>query len=275
MSTTATVERKVVANYHAWYEPRPTPMDPFRQEWRRAPRGTVIDVTQEEADRGEELGTLGPVDADVAPLAPVGQTADALLDAAKVAGILGVDGQPVDARVPLAATPAAGSMLEVEKLRRQLADAEARAAGAGTAEALTDAGLAGMSAREVIAHLSDHPDEVDRVERLELARPTSGDGKQRSTVLDAIATARQRVGDAGDGGDDGTAGIVEDEALAGMTAAEAVAYLNQHPDEADRVDEFEGMRDARRPEVEAALAAHRNAADEAAAEGARRAAAGQ
>lgn len=166
----STVTRRVTGvDVYAWSTPDETG-PPGARQYHRANRGDVIEVTEAEAARGDELGFLGGEDDDAGELAP-SSSAWPTEEVELSAGLSLPDGTP---------GPNAPS--------REAVDAAAAVAASIAAldeSGVTDEELAAMSAADVVAHLNQNPGDVDRVEAIEAERNTP-----RSTVTKAVEAHR-------------------------------------------------------------------------------------
>lgn len=179
-----------------------------------AVRGEAIEVSPKEADRGMALRVMrhyaGAVEGTtVARLEPalvrsaaVDRVATSAVEAA--AAIPGVEAQLAALRLKAVGRPFGAPVVTAQPvtlppsvtgtLNLGAIDADGRAeSGPGVAvDTADDDRLRGLRAEEVVAHLNQHPEDVDRVERLETDRK----GGARSTVNQAIEALRAKAASA-------------------------------------------------------------------------------
>lgn len=185
-----TVSRRVTGvDVYNWTTPAEG--RPGERQFHTARRGDVIEVTAEEAKRGEELGALGAEDDEAGTITTASSAAPAD-EVALTAGLALPDGSPG----PNAPDRAAMQAQAAQRVRDGVAAGDYGDNIDPAALGLTDGGEGGgdvsdddlrsMSAAEVVAHLNQNPGDVDRVDAIEGER---GD-KARVTVTKAIESHR-------------------------------------------------------------------------------------
>lgn len=162
----------------------PIPGRPGDFQFNTASRGDVIDVSDEEVERGRNLGALLAEDEDAVPASGVGPPPSAAPaeETAVVAGFLPA--------TPTGAAPSLADFVKQAGVPLNVDDRPApdgpTAAGDATFTPATDAELAAMNAEPLVAYLNQHNDELDRVEAIESRRSTP-----RQSVTAAITRIRE------------------------------------------------------------------------------------
>lgn len=187
-----TVSRRVTGvDVYNWTTPAEDGR-PGERQFHTARRGDVIEVTEAEAKRGEELGALGSEDDDVVLATPASSAAPAD-EVALTAGLALPDGTPG----PNAPDRVAMQAQAAQRVRDSAAAGDygdnidpaalglTEPGGEGGGD-VSDEDLRKMGAEDLVAHLNQNPGDVDRVEAIEGER---GD-KARVTVTKAIESHR-------------------------------------------------------------------------------------
>lgn len=209
------MEMVVNVDLYSWTTPNPDrgygePHDVVHA----APRGETIDVTTKEAERGMALrvmrhyGTVVEGGSTVARLEPALVMASAVNGVAAstaeaVAAIPGVEAQLAALRLKAVGTPFASPRVTATPVVLPPSvtgvaflgaiDAQGRAeSGPGMAGAIDSADperLKTLRVEELMAHLGQHPEDVDLIDRLEGERS----GGRRTTVDKAVEALRTRA----------------------------------------------------------------------------------